>query len=254
MEIAEGGTYTRLRLECVPGQNGGGIRGRIRGFSRRSRKRLLDLLNQVHRSVVASALFVTLTYPDHFPQDPERWKRDLDAFFKRFRRKYPTAAVIWRLEFKTRKSGDNEGKIAPHFHLLVFNLPLFPKDLLARWWYEIVGSGDPRHLQAGTRVERVRSWRGVMWYASKYIGKEDDEGFDLEAGRVWGVVGRENLPIHLIQIPVTWTQFYRMRRVLRRWLSRRLKRKLKYAGLRGQGMTAYLDADSAARLLAWAVL
>ena len=38
-------------------------------------------------------------------------------------------------------------------------------------WYKSVRSGDIKHLRAGTRVERVRSWRGVMAYASKYMGK-----------------------------------------------------------------------------------
>ena len=47
---------------------------------------------------------------------------------------------------------------------------------LARIWYEVVGSGDFRHYQAGTSCERVRSWKGVACYASKYMSKADEAG------------------------------------------------------------------------------
>jgi hypothetical protein len=251
--IAEQGSFVRLRGAAQPGNKGGGIRGKVCGFSRESRKRFLDFLNQVDKSAVNDALFVTLTYPDCFCTEPARWKRDLDVFLKRFNRKYPVAAVVWRMEFKVRQSGVNAGAVAPHFHLLVFGLPLLPKDLLSRWWYEVVDSGDPKHLQAGTQVARVHSRRGVLGYASKYISKVD-EGCAFEGGRVWGIVGRENLPVYLLSIAVPWKAFYKMRRVLRGWLARRLGRKLKYAGLRGQGMTAYLDGGAAGRLLAWAMV
>jgi hypothetical protein len=59
-------------------------------------------------------------------------------------------------------------------------------------WYEIVGSDDLAHLQAGTKVERVRSARGVMAYAAKYIAKAEDKA--PPAGRWWGVFNSAGLP------------------------------------------------------------
>jgi len=38
-------------------------------------------------------------------------------------RRWPGAAIIWKLEFKERQSGKNKGKIAPHYHLLVLGVP-----------------------------------------------------------------------------------------------------------------------------------
>jgi len=38
-------------------------------------------------------------------------------------RRWPGAAIIWKLEFKERQSGKNKGKIAPHYQLLVFGVP-----------------------------------------------------------------------------------------------------------------------------------
>lgn len=253
IEIADQASFVKLTGAAFGGQQGGGIRGKVRGFSGASRKRLLDFLNSVDEKALAQALFVTLTYPDQFSEEPERWKRDLDTFCKRLVRKFPLVSAVWRLETQERKSGENAGKVAPHFHLLVFGLKVLPKELLSRWWYEIVGSGDPKHLVAGTQVMRVRSRRGILWYASKYIAKTE-QAPELEAGRVWGIEGRGNLPVYVVRAVIDWEEFYKVRRVLRGWLSHKLKRRVTWATMRGQGMTAYLDSDTAGRLLAWAMM
>jgi hypothetical protein len=65
-------------------------------------------------------VFVTLTYPDDFPVTPERWRRDLAALWRRIRRQWPETAAIWKKEFKRRKSGVNVGKVAPHYHMLLW--------------------------------------------------------------------------------------------------------------------------------------
>lgn len=186
-------------VSCELGRPKGGIgkrhdwiRGEIRSFSKGSRRRVLRLLASIKRSQVP--VFCTLTYPDIFPEDPKIWKRHLDRFFKRLIRRFPEAVVIWRLERKPRLSGENQGEIAPHFHFLAYNVPYY---VLLRWmslaWYESVGSGDSRHFNAGTRVEQVRSVNGVMYYTSKYICKA--ENLELEGiGRIWGVIGRSELP------------------------------------------------------------
>ena len=137
----------------------------------------------------AVALFVTLTYPSEWPGDPERWKRDLDAFGKWLCRFAPGIGAIWKLEPQQRG--------APHFHLLVWGVPFLPCGVVAQRWYEIVGSSDPMHLVAGTSIERVRSARGVRRYASKsYMGKEFvmPPGWE-HVGKFWGVIGRKNLPL-----------------------------------------------------------
>lgn len=256
LTIAAGGSFAKLS-GCGGPAHGGGIRGRVVGFSAQSRKRLLDLLNMLKRETVSDAVFLTLTYPDVFPVDAHRWKRDLDAVSKALARKYPQMSAIWRLEWKKRLSGENVGRMAPHFHLLVFGVPWLDLVWLSKTWYRVVGSGDEKHLQAGTSAERVRSWRGVMHYCSKYIGKPAAESFGGWTGRCYGVLGRENLAIRLLVVPLTWQQFYSIRRVMRSWLRKRLGRKRRRDGWRwnsGNGVTCYLTDDIAARLLAWSVV
>ena len=77
-------------------------------------------------------MFVTLTYPDEFPFTPERWSRDLAALERRMKRQWPELAAIWKKEFKRRKSGVNVGRVAPHFHILLW-LPAWVANDLAAW-------------------------------------------------------------------------------------------------------------------------
>lgn len=170
------------------GRVGGGRRGAISGFSKWSRRRLLRLLGMVRKDAPLP-LFITLTYPATFPSAAQS-KRDLDAFLKRLARAYPAASAIWRLEAQKRG--------APHYHLLVWGTGFVPHQWVAQSWYDVVGSGDEKHLAAGTRVERVRSWRGVWSYTSKYIAKASippDSELWKNPGRFWGIHNRAALPI-----------------------------------------------------------
>jgi hypothetical protein len=102
-----------------------------------------------------------------------------------------------------------------------------PPEQLRTWvsesWYQIVGSGDERHLRAGTQVVRVKSWRGARGYAAKYLGKletlQTSAGREAgqpsgNIGRLWGVWYRALLPITADLYYPTLRQFYRLRRCL----------------------------------------
>ena len=249
LEVAKGASWVKLKIERervptakVPsGRNHGGARGVVRGFSRGSRRRLLSTLNKVSKTHLQSALFVTLTYPGVWPDAWERWKRDLDAMGKRIRRQFPGCSFVWRLEYQRRG--------APHFHLMLFGVPFVPASWLARSWYEIVGSGDSRHLAAGTEVRRVRNFRSVIGYAAKYLakGKSDDDA--RTDGRVWGVVGRSDLPIEIVGVTLSAQAFYKMRRYLRKWVEGKTHKKWFSARGKFDGITVYFLSDEALRLL-----
>lgn len=168
-------------------------RGDIKTFTPSARRRLMRLVAMTRREMVP--VFVTLTYPGTFDSSPERWKRDLHLFAVKFTRKFPKASFVWKLEFQRRG--------APHYHLLVWGVTYAE---LLPWvgpvWYKVVGSGDERHLHAGTRVEWLRSYRGAIAYASKYLAKVTQETIQ-NVGRWWGVVNRACLPwAELVVCPV----------------------------------------------------
>jgi hypothetical protein len=356
LRFSDGGRFLKLSFARSPGGEWndemfgarGGKRGKCKGFSLGSRRRMLDRLNQV--SVAASLpQFVTMTLPDEsFCDDvvefAMRAKDWLDSFEKRLLRVCPGACGFWRIEWKARKSGLYEGKLFPHFHLLVWGLPerqlseewyeegwgevvhhpaVFeayvdcadtqlslqlldiwseaskardPEDCFVRcqsgstgrvfagsgkfverartlqdyclmseceglsegqreiadrarnmsfqdWaslaWYHIVGSHNMAHAQAGVRVERVRSWGGVMCYAAKYMSKADADFMSgLSWGRSWGIFNRAFMPwAKLIELPLDNEVGVRVRRVARHYLQRRLGRRV-YSPY---GITLYCD-------------
>jgi hypothetical protein len=134
VSFADGGRYLRLAFVRNPSQDDERhedverwVRGKCKGFSFGSRRRMLDRLNSVS---VAAELpdFITLTLPDGaFDDDVERFaktaKAHLDTLAKRIRRACPSACGFWRIEWKARKSGKHEGKLFPHFHMLAWGFP-----------------------------------------------------------------------------------------------------------------------------------
>jgi hypothetical protein len=171
--------------------SGGGVRGKIQTFTKASRRRLLRLLAKVDKRE-ALPIFVTLTYPGEYPHEWQTWKRHIDTLCKRIARRYPSSGLVWRLE--PQKRG------APHYHLLVWGVPsmLLFREWVAQAWYEVAHNGDKHLGSAGTRTESVRSARGVMFYAGKYLAKLPEgasaEDWAAGVGRWWGMRNPENIP------------------------------------------------------------
>jgi hypothetical protein len=186
-----GGTLVVCKRERYKiSQVGGGRRGVITGFSRGSQSRLRVALAKIVMTFLK--YFVTLTYPAEYSGDSRVWKEQLRRFGIAFRREYPKAAFVWRLEFQKRG--------APHFHLLTFGETggvVNFRQWVAKTWYETVGSGDERHYKAGTSVEIPLSALGVAKYTTKMVAGElsKDRQATMEGvGRWWGVVGAVDIP------------------------------------------------------------
>jgi hypothetical protein len=233
-----GASYIRTTKDMKFTAVGGGARGGIKGFSAASRRRLLEIISYVRRDAELPC-FVTLTYPNKFPT-VERSKRDLKVFLQRMSRKYPKSGLIWKLEPQQRG--------APHFHMLVWGVDRL--DLLC-WvvgnWFEIAGDGDYDHYlfhmgslrDSEPCVNKVRSFRGVWSYASKYIGKTFDvaEWGSQWTGRFWGVVNRHNIPLgELSQVEMTYSDVVQVMRFQRRFMNMRKTKNL-------NSLKTFCDAD-----------
>ena len=123
-------------------------RGRVAGYSRRSRARLMERLAQVRTVDVALPMFTGRTFPDLVPPPAEIPGMD-DRFWKRFQRRFPDAGVIWHRELKDRKSGETVGEFVPHFHEMVWGVnKYFPfKEEHGEWvCFEAVGNTLRTHL------------------------------------------------------------------------------------------------------------
>lgn len=191
-------------------------------------------------------LFVTLTYPRRYPGSWPIWKAQLANWWKRLKRRCPQASVTWKLEPQDRG--------APHYHLIITGVPFLAKAWLSRSWYQVVGSKDLRHLAAGTQVQRVKRYRGVLSYAAKYTAKAQQLPADWQdgVGRWWGCYGRE-------AIGISWSWAYLSEREY--WVLARVVRGLIWSRQRPRGRSPpkqwsnggwiVLSDFHAARLLAW---
>jgi hypothetical protein len=209
--IAQGELVTVRVINHKSRPPSGGRRGVVRGFSPSARLRLLKLMNcLVWQGSKFRPKMLHLTQrdcPDHATA-----QRNLNAFWRCCKRKWGGVSCVWRLEFQDRG--------AIHFHLIVFGCPWCNMTWLQHTWNRIVGQapGEP-----STRVEGIRTKRGLIAYCAKYICKAapgadgsegaaalgaaaGDEGVGLTGlvngaypavgtGRHWGVKGRPSLPL-----------------------------------------------------------
>lgn len=188
------------------------VRGIIRGWSPRSKRRLWLRMASIPWPEVAY-IFLTLTYPDDFPHDPEVWKRHLHEFEKAWERRFGPTRAVWVLEFQRRG--------APHFHMVLV-APEAHLPIVRRWyamtWHRIVtgcrgnhesaaelGAGCvPWHYERHMADEHCKAASGAreaISYVMREIGKESQKTLPAflgeqkdgtparGAGRWWGVWG-----------------------------------------------------------------
>lgn len=121
---------------------------------------------------------ITLTYPSDYPLDGRAVKRHLKRLIE-WLLYHECGNYVWILEFQDRG--------APHFHIVVDRF--IGKKALSEAWFRIVGSGDDKHLSAGTQIESIRSKGGLSHYLKAYIYKQAQKDVPVEfqsVGRFWG--------------------------------------------------------------------
>ena len=230
LSYAVGGSLCSISIEghepgnrvhpCI--DHPGGTRGKVRGFSKASRRNLLRRLASINRRAFRTSkgrlISVTLTYPHEYPEDSQVCQGHLKAFRKRLERKYGVFAAFWRMGIQKRG--------AFHFHLLLFVPRAFGsvrelRHFISTSWYEVCGKVPEGHLHAGTRVEQIRNWKQATSYAERYLAKEEEFPAGLETGRIWGVWNEKFLPIQWETVKVSLRDAYKIRRVFRKLAKRR---------------------------------
>src|SRR5215216_490164 len=209
---------TTIKNQLRPSKRfGGSTRDRVRGFSRASRRNLLLRLAGINRRAFRAfkgrMIFVTLTYPHEYPEDPEVCKNHLKALRRRLQRKVGEFAGFWRMGMQNRG--------AWHFHVLLFVGQSIGsigelRHFISSTWYEVTGKVSEGHLRAGTRVEAVKRWREATSYVERYMAKSEEFPKGLETGRIWGIWNKELLPIRWETIKVSLKDAFRIRRVYRK--------------------------------------
>jgi hypothetical protein len=222
---------------------GGGIRDRVRGFSRESRRNLLRRLASINRAAFNAfkgrLISITLTYPHEYPEDPEVCKNHLKALRRRLQRKFGDFAGFWRLGIQKRG--------AWHFHLLLFVGPSIGsvdelRSFISTSWYEVTGKISEGHLRTGTRVEAVKRWKQAASYVERYMAKPEEFPEGSETGRIWGIWNEVLLPVRWETVRVSLRDTFKIRRVYRK-----LARKKGSDSLRR--ITVFVRYENVVRLL-----
>jgi hypothetical protein len=162
-------------------------------------------------------IFVALTYPGEYPEDPEVCKNHLKALRRRLQRKFGAFAGFWRMGIQRRG--------AWHFHLLLFVGPSIGsmgelRRFISFSWYEVTGKVSEGHLRAGTRVEAVKKWKQATSYVERYMAKPEEFPQGLQTGRIWGIWNKELLPIRWETSQVSLRDAFKIRRIYKK-LARR---------------------------------
>lgn len=209
-------------------ETGGGLRGTITGFSRASRKRMIEFMASVRYT--GSMLFVTMTFDDGTAVNSDDWMLScFEAFRKRFERAYPGWRALWRKEWQDRKSGDLTGTFVPHYHLIIMTGVHYEKsehdavsDTFKTWgqdaWQEITASTDPNHILYGFHVTPVRNRKHAYAYVGKYVGKT--EAHNLHGGRAWGRIGTFDCTVSET-FSLASDEYVVFRRLVKKWLKTR---------------------------------
>lgn len=204
---------------AIGGHDDTGTRGRINGFSSDSRERLLRRAVSLpwDEAVGAGGIgMVTFTYPAVHPMDGRVAKAHLKRLYERWRVRYSVPRGMWKMEFQERG--------APHFHCFM-GLPE-REDELRAWllgqWFEIVNSGDRRHLYHGVDIARWR-WGSLGENRSRvgqYFARHGAKSWKSYQNRVpdgysspgqfWGVWG---LKPAIRMVPLNRAEYVKHRRL-----------------------------------------
>lgn len=192
----------RARLRSLGARQREEERERSRRWARRSRSRMVLRLAELdYRPMRAEAVglngapaMVTLTLPGDWERlvpGPPAMVRYMAAFRRRWERAIGPTYAVWKLEFQRRG--------APHIHLLMA-CPQSVGDVvfvkwLSRVWYDVVGSGDDRHLKAGTGVDwrepqRMRDGRAIAVYFARYAAPGQAKSYQHIVPGLWRDAGR----------------------------------------------------------------
>jgi hypothetical protein len=165
-------------------------RGKIKTFSARSRKRMLEWISKVNWKGITNGTFVTLTFPDEicFMGKDNRglclykFFRSMENYLGR------EIGALWRCEWIDRKSGLHVGMFAPHYHIIIPEARFISKKKIVQWWTSACQWDEPINVDK----RRLNDADHHKLYVAKYAAKMPDfsllgyVSYSNIDGRHWG--------------------------------------------------------------------
>lgn len=144
-------------------------RKEVNGLSQAARFRLLKLVASVDWDDAGHCYFLTLTYPDHYLDLHPRQISIHRWMFQRLLENFAgkQISVLWRVEWKPRKSGKWVGQPMPHLHMITFRERYLTETHVASWWGKAIGWEN----YLDVTCEYMKTPKQVGLYVAKYVGK-----------------------------------------------------------------------------------
>jgi hypothetical protein len=179
------------------------LRGSIKGFSKAARLRMIRTASRIDWDRLGSSLFVTLSYPDSCLNPHYKERTQKLYLFHRYIEKHLNKKVpmLWRTEWKPRRSGRLKGVVCPHTHCILGGVNYVDWRMIREWWRKINSHKGYIH----TYVQRIINADGPIKYITKYMAKEDSlvRGAYLNStflhGRAWSIKRANLMPMHPVE-------------------------------------------------------
>lgn len=209
IELRTHENYAEFKLPGIGAQKGGGIRGKIRGFSRKSRKGMIKRMCSLKWT---PRIFQGLTIPD------DVWEREgfttltekgkfaalmMKKTKEAVEKAIPGTWGIWKKEWEPRKYGKFKGEQMPHYHWMWDNPRLTKENCVTyciqvvQIWLRIIGTNHPDayrvHINHKPGKEPpfayMESTKMAQVYMCKYVAKVQNLDTSETLGRFHGKIG-----------------------------------------------------------------
>lgn len=168
---------------------------------------MLRFLNIIDYKKISHSLFLTLTWPDEcLSMDYSDRTMQRNVFMRHLEKEVGRQVpAIWRIEWEERKSGMYTGDLAPHLHLMVFNVRYISWQRVRELWRQSIrrGSGVLK-----TWVKGIYNEDGACRYLSKYVSKYrslDVSSYlnsGIKFGKHWDVCREGLIPLRPVEADV----------------------------------------------------
>jgi hypothetical protein len=190
------------------------MRGRIKGFSRKSRHRLRNRVAGIpmgrfaadgKRCKRARMFWASPSYHRQWPRmcpvldggaAGRVLKGQLDAFWKRFRRAVRCGCGVLWVKAEQEKRAKSTGNHVPHWHLLIVlqeeRSVRVVKRLVTDIWCSVSGDNSALHRRYGALCVPVHKGGGtgkLRSYMLQYVSGQGGASDQLVIGRRWGSIG-----------------------------------------------------------------
>lgn len=244
---------------------GGGRKGPVLTFSRKSRRNLMIKMAEMKRPF---EFWQDFTFADDIMKGlsiKERSKlssKILKAFKLWMEREGYKIHGVWKREWRPRQSGDLVGQYIPHYHFLFLVEGMTEKEyfelakLFALKWVQFTGTSESSKAlkvalhHKSYRLIRSRKQANIYISDRKYISKNGEFVSEESIGRNWGYLGEpefaENEKCYLYL-----SEMVLLRRILRRFVKKGKKYFRRSISKKYSRFFVFVERSTMHRILEW---